>query len=347
VTLAGRRVLLTGATGFVGTALSSRLLELGAHVVCVSRTQRESQHARVEWFNGDVEDTDAMLRATRGVDAVFHVGGMVGHYGLRASYLRANVLGTQNILAGARKNGVRSLVFTSTPSVIADGTPHFDVDETHPYSRRYQSPYSESKALAEQDVLRANGPDLGTVAIRPHMIWGPGPSHWVGGVRKLSRKGMLYQMGKGTNRVGMTYMDDCVAAHIAALHALESDKAVGGRAFFIHGGSPVSLWQWVRDLTAALSLPSIRGTLPTGLMKVAAGVCDGLVVASRGSLHFPISRYLMTEMTTDHYSCIDAARKNLGYEPKISVAGGLARLAEAERIAGLVQRPSVEPALTS
>ena len=102
MTMTGRRVLLTGATGFVGTALSSRLLELGAHVGCVSRTPRESQHARVEWFNGDVEDPDAMLRATRGVDAVFHVGGMVGHYGLRSSYLRANVLGTQNVLAGAR-----------------------------------------------------------------------------------------------------------------------------------------------------------------------------------------------------------------------------------------------------
>ena len=347
MTIAGRRVLLTGATGFVGTALSSRLLELGAHVVCLSRTPRHSPHARVEWFEGDVEDPDAMDRATRNVDSVFHVGGMVGHYGDRASYLRANVLGTRNILAAARKNGVRSLVFTSTPSVIADGTPHFDVDESHPYSRRYQSPYSESKALAEQEVLRANSAGLRTIAIRPHMIWGPGPSHWVGGLRKLSRKGMLYQMGKGTNRVGMTYMDDCVAAHIAALEAVEGDRSVGGRAFFVHGGSPVLLWQWVRELTAALSLPGIRGTLPGGVMKIAAGVCDGLVVASRGSLHFPISRYLMTELTTDHYSCIDAARKYLGYQPTISVAEGISRLAEAERAGASVQRPSVEPALTS
>ena len=345
--LAGRRVLLTGATGFVGTALSSRLLELGAHVVCLSRSPRESSHTRVEWLVGDVEDAQSMLEATRGIDAIFHVGGMVGHYGDRAAYLRANVGGTQNILAAAKRNGVRSLVFTSTPSVIADGTPHFDVDESHPYSRRFQSPYSESKALAEQDVRRANGGDLRTIAIRPHMIWGPGPSHWVGGLRKLSRKGMLYQMGRGTNRVGMTYMDDCVDAHLAALEALEADKSVGGRAFFVHGGSPVLLWQWVRDLTQALSLPGIRGRLPGPVMKVAAGVCDSLVVASRGSMHFPISRYLMTELTTDHYSRIDAARKYLGYEPKVSVAAGIERLAEAERVAALVQRPSVEPALTS
>jgi nucleoside-diphosphate-sugar epimerase len=158
---------------------------------------------------------------------------------------------------------------------------------------------------------------------------------------------MLYQMGRGRNRVGMTYMDDCVDAHIAALRALDSDRSIGGRPFFIHGGSPVLLWQWVRDLTAALSLPGIRGRLPASVMKVAAGVCDGLVIVSRGSLHFPISRYLMTELTTDHYSCIDAARKYLGYEPKISVAEGIRRLAEAECVAGLVQRPSVEPALTS
>ena len=180
MTIAGRRLLVTGATGFVGSVLAARLAEEGAHVVGLSREVREPDDQDTEWIAGDLEDPDAVDRATSDVDGVFHVGGMVGHYGSRRKYLRANVLGTRHLIRACRRNGVRTLVFTSTPSVIADGTAHFGVDETHPYSTRFESPYSESKALAEQEVRAANGPELRTVCIRPHMIWGPGRSHWRG-----------------------------------------------------------------------------------------------------------------------------------------------------------------------
>jgi nucleoside-diphosphate-sugar epimerase len=223
------------------------------------------------------------------------------------------------------------------------------VDETHPYSRRFESPYSESKALAEQLVRAANGAELKTVSIRPHMIWGPGQdSHWVGGLRKLAKRGMLYQIGPGTNRVGMTFMDDCVSAHVAAWNALDADAAVGGQAFFVHGGTPISLWTWVRDLVNALGVPGIRGTIPGRAATVAGAACDALVNLSGGAMHFPISRYLITELTTDHYSSIGRARAWLGYEPQVSVEEGIARMAEAERASrGVIQAPAAEPSLTT
>ena len=323
----GRRLLVTGASGFVGSALAARLVSEGAQVVGLSREVRESDDPGIEWIVGDLEDRDAMDRATRDVDGVFHVGGMVGHYGGRAKYLRANLLGTRHVILACRRNGVRALVFTSTPSVIADGTPHFGVNETHPYSKRFQSPYSESKALAEQEVRAANGPDLRTVCIRPHMIWGPGRSHWVGGFRKLAARGRLFQAGDGTNRVGMTYMDDCIDAHLLALLAAECDAAVGGQAFFVHGGIPVLLWQWVSQLVEALGLEPIKFGVPRAVMTTVASVFDGLVSLSGGKLHFPVSRYLVTELTTDHYSDISRARSCLGYEPRVSVEEGIERLA--------------------
>jgi nucleoside-diphosphate-sugar epimerase len=327
VTVAGRRLLVTGATGFVGSVLAARLADEGAHVVGLSREVREPDDRGIEWIAGDLEDPDAMNRATRDMDGVFHVGGMVGHYGNRGKYLRANVLGTRELIRACRRNGVRTLVFTSTPSVIADGTAHFGVDETHPYSHRFQSPYSESKALAEQEVRAANGPELRTVCIRPHMIWGPGRSHWVGGLRKLAATGKLYQVGDGMNRVGMTYMDDCIEAHMLAFRAVEADAAVGGQVFFVHGGEPVLLWRWVSQLAEALGLEPVKGELSKGAVKTAATVCDALVTLSGGRLHFPLSRYLFTELTTDHYSRIDRARSWLGYEPRVSVEDGIERLA--------------------
>ena len=343
------RVIVTGASGFLGSALASRLASGGAHVFGLSRAKRVKRADGIEWLQCDLEDSARLTEVMRDMDVVFHAGGMVGHYGSRAAYLEANVGGTRNVIDACRKNGIKSLVFTSTPSVIADGTGHYGVDETHPYSQKFQSPYSESKALAERLVRAANDDVVRTVAIRPHMIWGPGQdSHWVGGLRKLAKRGMLYQVGSGTNRVGMTFMDDCVSAHVAAWKGLEADAAVGGQAFFVHGGTPISLWDWVRDLANALALPGVRGAIPKGAAAVAASACDVLVKLSRGAMHFPISRYLITELTTDHYSSIGRARAYLGYEPQVTVEEGIARMADAERASRVaIQTPAVEPSLTT
>lgn len=341
-------LLVTGASGFVGSALAARLKAEGARVFGLSRkTPAAAAHTGIEWLTGDLEDADRLTQLSRGMDAVFHAGGMVGHFGSREQYMRVNVAGTRNVINACRTNGIASLVFTSTPSVIADGTDHFGVDETHPYSRRFESPYSESKALAEQEVRAANGRGLRTVCLRPHMVWGPGTGHWVGGLQNLARRRLLYQIGNGTNRVGMTYLEDCIDAHLAAWRAVDADAAVGGQAFFVHGGSPVLLWDWVRDLTRALDLPAVRGRIPKRGAAIAAKACDALVKLSGGALRFPISGYLITELTTDHYSRIDRARSWLKFEPRVSVAEGIARMAAAQGTAAVLEHtPSPAPSLT-
>ena len=170
------------------------------------------------------------------------------------------------------------------------------------------------------------------MCVRPHMIWGSGSSHWVRGLRRLAGKGLLYQIGDGHNRVGMTFIDDCIDAHIDAMSAVEADAAVGGQAFFIHSGYPVQLWDWVRQMTAALGLNEPRGRLPGKAVHGAATLCDALVRLSNGRLHFPISAYLITELTTDHYSRIDRARAWLSFSPKISMAEGITRMAQQARL---------------
>jgi nucleoside-diphosphate-sugar epimerase len=331
--LSGAKVLVTGATGFVGSVLASRLVREGAAVRGLTRDPSSATAIYgVEWMRGALEKPSSLVAATRGVDVVFHAGGMVGHYGIRSAYLRANVDGTRDLLAASRANGVGAFVFTSTPSVIADGTDHFGVNEDHAYSPRFASPYPESKALSEQLVLAAHGASgMRTIVVRPHMIWGPGRSQWVQGMLRRARRNALRRIGHGRNRIGMTFLDDCVEAHICASRALLADPGVGGVPYFIHGGGPVVFWDWVAELVHACGLHPIRGEVPAGIAMAIAHLCDAGVVLSRGRWHAPVSAYLISELTTDHYSDITRARERLGYRPKVSMAEGIARIAAAER----------------
>jgi nucleoside-diphosphate-sugar epimerase len=333
--LRGAKVLVTGATGFVGSVLAARLSVEGAVVRGLTRDPSAATSIPgVQWQRGALEDPSSLVAATRGIDILFHVGGMVGHYGIRAAYLRANVEGTRDLLAAARANGVGAFIFTSTPSVIADGTDHFGVNEDHAYSPRFASPYPESKALSEKLVLAAHhgtGSGMRTIVVRPHMIWGPGRSQWVQGMLRRARRNALRRIGHGRNRIGMTYMDDCIEAHLCAARAVLADAAVGGVPYFVHGGQPVVFWDWVAELVQACGLHPIRGEIPAAVAMTVARLCDAGVVLSRGRWHAPVSAYLISELTTDHYSDITRARERLGYGPKVTTREGIARIAAAER----------------
>lgn len=327
-------LLVTGATGFVGSALAARLAADGTAVLGMTRDPASAPRIPgVDWVRGDLEDPASLQSATRGVDAVFHAGGMVGHFGWRPDYLRINVEGTRSLLAACQANGVGALIHTSTPSVIADGSDHFGVNEDHPYSRRFASPYPESKALSEQLVLAAHGGNLRTIVVRPHMIWGPGRSQWVQGMLRRAARNALWRIGAGHIRIGMTYLDDCLEAHVAAWRALSADASVGGVPYFVHGGEPIVFWDWVAALSRACGFSPIRGSVPTSMAMAAAQACDAAVVLLRGRVHLPISAYLITEITTEHYSDITRARQRLGFSARVTVAEGIARIAAAHRAA--------------
>src|SRR5262245_54910957 len=174
------RALVTGGGGFLGGAVVRRLVARGDAVRSLSRGAYPALATLgVEQCQADLADAGAVRRAAQGCDVVFHVAAKAGLAGRFADYHAANVLGTQNVLAACRACGVRALVFTSSPSVVFDGTDMEGVDESAPYPLHYHAHYPATKAQAERLVLAANGPELATVALRPHLIWGPGDNHLV------------------------------------------------------------------------------------------------------------------------------------------------------------------------
>lgn len=322
-------VLVTGGTGFLGRRLVERLLAAGRPVAVLGRTPAPDLEARgVRFIRGSLDEADAVRAACDGVSTVFHVAAKVGVWGDPAVYFRTNVLGTRALLEGCRAHGVARLVHTSTPSVVYNGENLAGADESLPLTTSCPSPYPLTKAMAEREVLAANGPALRTVALRPHLIWGVGDPHLVPRVLARAQAGRLRIIGSGLNRVDMVHVENAVDAHLLAERALlrEANGVAAGKAYFITNGEPVVLWEWINGLLAALGEPRVTRRVPLGAARLAGAACElaWRCLPLRGEP--PLTRFVAAELAKDHWFSLAAARRDLGYVPRVGMAEGTAEL---------------------
>ncbi|RLS76981.1 MAG: NAD-dependent epimerase/dehydratase family protein [Planctomycetota bacterium] len=317
------RALVTGGGGFVGAALCRRLRDLGHDVTALGRRPYPALAAAgIRTVVHDLAVTGAATGLTgllAGVECVFHTAAHVKMWGPREAFVRGNIGATESVIAACRAAGVARLVFTSSPSVVAAGHDLRGIDESQPSPSRSSALYPQTKAAAERAVLQAHGAGLRTIALRPHLIFGPGDTNLVPTILERARAGRLVQVGDGTNLVDLTFIDDCVAAHVRAAVALEENPGVGGRPYFISQGTPVPLWEWIGRVLALHDMPPVRRRIPAAMARVLATAAETVWWTLHLSSDPPLTRFLAEEMSTDHYFNINAARRELGYEPSCTV----------------------------
>ncbi len=327
------RALVTGGGGFLGLAIVKRLHVRGDFVRSLSRGEHpELQALGVETVRGDIADTGVVNAAAAGCDIVFHVAAKAGVWGAYSDYHRANVVGTENVIAACLAQRVGKLVYTSSPSVVFDGRDEAGIDESAPYPQRYLTHYPQTKALAERAVLQANGAalvgggTLSTVALRPHLIWGPGDNHLVPRLIERARLGKLRRVGSGTNLVDTVYIDNAAEAHVLAADKLEPDSPVAGRAFFISNGEPLPLWDLIDRMLACADLPPVTRSISATTAYGVGGLLE-LVYALLGRVDEPpMTRFVAWHLATAHWFRIEAAQRAFGYQPTVTVDEGLRRL---------------------
>jgi 2-alkyl-3-oxoalkanoate reductase len=322
-----RIVLVTGGGGFLGSAIVKRLLDRGERVRSFSRAHYPHLAGwGVEQIQGDLSEAEALLSACSGVSSVFHVAAKAGVWGRATDFYRANVIGTQNVIAACRRQNVERLVYTGSPSVVFHGGDMEGVDESVPYPSRYSATYPETKAMAEQAVLEAARQGLAAVVLRPHLIWGPGDPHLV--PRILARAKRLRQVGAGKNRVDTIYIDNAALAHVLAEARLRENPALSGRVYFISQDEPVSLWEMINAILKAGGLPPVRRKIAPGLAWTLGAIFESIYGALGIKTEPPMTRFVARELATAHWFDISAAKRDLGYAPEVTMVQGLARLAE-------------------
>ena len=260
---------------------------------------------------------------------MFHVAAKAGVWGPRTEYFAINLHGTENVLAACRKAGVERLVYTSTPSVVFDRQRLEGADERTPYARRPLCAYAASKIAAERAVLQADSARLRTIAIRPHLVWGPGDHHLIPRLLDRGRTGALKVVGDGTNRVDITYIDNAVQAHLRAAENLAASASGAGQAFFIGQEEPVNLWSWINTLFARVDIPPVRQRVPFALAWCVGLALETVHAALRLEREPRMTRFVAHQLARSHWFNHRKAENLLGYRPAITTAEGVERLVAA------------------
>ena len=324
---AGDRILVTGGGGFIGGALVRRLRDQGVRVRSFSRRDYpELDVLGVQQVRGDLADRERVREALKGCTLVFHVAARAGIWGRYDDFHRTNVLGTSYVLQACRDEGIHRLVYTSSPSVVFAGSDMEGVDESVPYARHFKAAYPETKAAAEKMVLEAASETLATVALRPHLVWGPGDRHIIPGLLRRARNGQLRRLGRQEKKVDFTYIDNAVHAHLLAAERLTPGSPISGRAFFVTDDRPVLMWGFINRLLETADLPPVTNTVHPRVAYAAAGLIEmlyrGLGLRSEPRL----TRFLVEEMATAHWFDISAAERDLGYRPLSELETGIERV---------------------
>lgn len=314
------RVLVTGGTSLVGAEVATRLSKRGDEVVLFQRNRGE---ADFEQRLGDIADPAAVLAATAGADAVIHIAARVGIVGDWSEFEKTNVVGTANVVAAARAELVGRMVYVSSPSVAHTGTSLVGVGAGPAEPDGVSGYYARSKAMAEQLALAVDPGVVPVVAIRPHLIWGPGDTQLVGRIVERARQGRLATIGSGLALIDTTYVTNAADAIVAAL-----DRApeVAGRAFVVTNGQPRPVAEMVARIVQAAGLEPPRLRVPVRVAKAGGVVAERFWDRTDRDDEPPITSFLAEQLATAHWFDQRETREALRWRPEVGLDEGFRHL---------------------
>jgi nucleoside-diphosphate-sugar epimerase len=316
--------LVTGGSSLLARRTAEALLARGDEVVMLQRGEAPIDAPQVR---GDVRDADLVRSALDGCDAVVHAAAKVGIVGSWEEFRSINVDGTANVIAAARELGLSRVVHVSTPSVSHAGHALVGALADPPVTGRTDAHYAESKAVAERLALGAASDALPVVAIRPHLVWGPGDTQLVGRIVERARAGRLALVGGGTALIDTTYIDNAASALVAALDAAVPGAACIGRAYVIANGEPRPIRELIEGILRAAGVSAEPKVVPLRIALGAGSVVEKIWARAKPDEEPPLTRFLAEQLGTAHWFDPRPARDDLDWRPTVTIDQGLSELA--------------------
>ncbi len=319
------RVLVTGASGLLGRSVAEELARSGHDVRTFQR--RPSGVTGAHDVLGSVTsraDIDRALAGTDSIDAIVHLAAKVSLAGDPAEFDAVNVEGTRSLIAAAAEAGVGRFVYVSSPSVAHAGASIVGEDAGPADPAAARGDYARTKAEAEILALAADSEPMRVVAIRPHLVWGPGDTQLIARIVERARAGRLPLLGHGAALIDTTYIDNAASA-IAA--AVERADDVHGNAYVVTNGEPRPVAELLAGICAAAGVRAPGWRVPAGLARAAGGAIEAVWRVRPGADEPPMTRFLAEQLSTAHWFDQRRTRADLQWTPSVSLDEGLRRLA--------------------
>ncbi|KAI8921912.1 3-beta hydroxysteroid dehydrogenase/isomerase family-domain-containing protein [Powellomyces hirtus] len=323
--------LIIGGGGFLGKRIVELLLESPSPPeVYILDLRKTFDNPRVkEFIEGDITDPVAVNNACKGRTVVIHTAAVIEGFPTPV-YWKVNYEGTKTIIDACRKQGVPTLIYTSSASVTYNGQDLRNGTEKDPYCEVHMDTYNETKAAAEQLVLSSNGGGLATISLRPAGIFGPGDNNASKGLYDAAKKGnWKFMIGDNSTLFDWTYVDNVAQAHILAAQNIYR-PGVSGEAFYITNDTPTFFWDVPKYLYNELGYRNTLHTrIPRSLGLLLGSVVDALVAILKPirKINPTFTKFRVKVITNNRYLNIAKAKNVLGYSPMIPLEEGLRRTA--------------------
>lgn len=321
------KIVVSGASGFLGGRLVPALIAAGHEVFALARSASSKHAAEALGATAIQGDLAAPPFDLPPCDAVIHAAAHFRFSGPRKPFEQINIEGARGLLDAAKRAGAQRFIYVSAGALVMDdkGSPVVNADETAPIYPDSFSAYIGTKAEAENLVRAANAPGFTTIALRPPGIWGAGDA-FSEALPVMVKRGMFGFIGGGRFPCVTCHVDNVVEALILAL-----TKGRGGEAYFINDAEPTTLREFLIDVGHALGLSLEKSrSLPYGVAMALGRVMEGVAWLTRAKDDPPMTRTMVRLIGRPFTSNDAKARAELGYVGKVTRAEGLKAYARSD-----------------
>lgn len=322
------KVLVTGATGFLGQKLALRLSQIGYEVTGIGRNEQIGQSLAdkgIEFIPCSLEDKDSILSLCKQRDYIFHSGALSSPWGRYKDFYNSNVIGTKNIIEGCEKASIKRLIHVSTPSIYFHYDERIDVKETATLPNTFVNAYAHTKYLAEQEIDKAFANGLPVITIRPRALFGPGDNAILPRLIKVCEKGVFPKIGDEDVLVDITYVENVVDSLLLCMNSSEDTL---GQKYNITNGVRVNLYSVIEEVMTLLGKEFTYKNLS---FKKAFSVATLLEWISKTILFGKepiLTKYTVSVLSKSQTLNIEKAKNELGYTPQVSIEEGIQKFVE-------------------
>jgi nucleoside-diphosphate-sugar epimerase len=312
------RIIITGATGFVGRNLAETLHKSGHDILGTGRSREVGDELRtggIEFRSADITDFEQLDDVLTSANCLIHCAAKAGDWGSYREFSETNVLGTRNIVEICKRRDISRIIFISTPSLYFTGSDRLDISESEPLPKRQKTYYSRTKLICERELFASGSEGIKSIVLRPRAVYGPYDTTIAPRMLHLASKKNFPLINDGKALVDITY-----AGNLS--HAVERSLAAPDNAwnevYNISNGDPITVRQWFTRMLEVFDRPFRPKNLPLPTAQLISAVAELICRLPFGPKRPALTRFSVGYMARSMTLSIEKARRMLGYTPRYS-----------------------------